>query len=179
MWGWSEFGRLAFPLFAFTLAQGVDELTLLHRVHIFRRVFFCALVSQVFFWALWGRVDFNVVLTLAMALLVSIAWDRSKGSGLVLAVAALVASVGVEFDWPGMMMALCMFGAVRTKGPGGVVLFVLGLSFVNLPNGNAWAYWALPVLLLMGNLGVQVPRVRGLFYWLYPAHMALFCLLAG
>jgi hypothetical protein len=53
-----------------------------------------------------------------------------------------------------------------------IIIAILGLFFVN---GNFLAVLALPVVFLISQVNIHVPRLRWIFYWFYPFH--LFCIL--
>ena len=72
-------GRLAFPMFAYMIANGYRH-TLSVGKYLLRLIVFAVLIQAVYAFALKGE-DINIFSTLAMGLISIIAWEKLKQSG--------------------------------------------------------------------------------------------------
>ena len=183
-------GRLAFPIFAFVLATNLaregDRIGRLRRT-MFRLGFWCG-VSVMPSW--WARAEFlpvNVFATLALGAVlcwVVETWGasgamRRLGTGLV-ALATCLAACFVEFSVPGVGLIPTLYAWRRTgrAGVAGIcaaLLILIGL--MNAAFGGATAGWitlgAVGVAAGVQCLPVQMPRLKLLFYAIYPIHLTL------
>lgn len=172
--GWTEFGRLTFPAFAFALAQGLSQLEVERVGKVVVRLVVAGAVAQLFFFWLWGRGDLNCLFTFALGAGLWWVWVSWRVALIVAVPLALWASTAVEFQWPGLVMVVATIWACR--GWGGLPAWFFGLAVLGLVNRNSWGYLVVPLVFVLQLTPLAVPRVRGLFYWLYPGHMAVLCL---
>ena len=78
----------------------------------------------------------------------------------------------MEFWWPAL--AWCFFAWCFFKRPSwpALALALAGLASLYLVNKNWWALLTIPAIYLAGALDLRVPRLRHVFYWYYPLHLA-------
>lgn len=164
--GWSEFGRLTFPLFAYALGSGLRSHADMGSVE--KRLWMWALASQVPFWLLWGRSDLNVLFALAGG--VTFVQACARRDYLLCAVLA-IGSTWVEFGWFGLGMVVASIYVARSQSLEVTCGWVASLALLGLSNGNDYALLSVPVLYLVQFVQLRVPRMRGVFYPLYPLHL--------
>jgi hypothetical protein len=175
-------GRLVFPVFAVVLAINLARPRALER-GVYRR----ALVRLVVFAALaepahallashrWGWWPLNVLATFAV--FVGCAWLIERRRWELAAALFLAGGALVEYAWPGVGLCLAVWWLYRS--PWILPAIAVGFSWASLElaNGNSLALWAVPLLVLVSRLQLDVPRLRWVFYAYYPAHLVAFWLL--
>jgi hypothetical protein len=174
-------GRLALPLFAFTLAYRLAQpQAVAHGMP--RRVMLrllaaglCAVVPRFLLASSDGGCwPLNVMFTLATG--TAIAWLCMRGGRWVpTLVMATFFFVGpfLEFWWFGLA---CFFGAwwfCRRPGVASFLGCAGGCASLYAVNGNYWALAALPLIAASPCLAIAMPRARHLFYYYYPLHLAV------
>ncbi|CAH0356062.1 TraX family protein [Aquabacterium sp. CECT 9606] len=174
-------GRLAMPLFAFTLAYNLARPATLEGgaySRVLKRLATIGAVSSVPFIALgglgWGWWPLNIMAMLFVASSIMWLWERGGKWDAAAAVAVFLAGGAfVEFWWPGV--ALCVAAWRYFKRPSWTALAVCVLSVASLYviNRNLWALAAFPVFFLASKVNPRVPRLRSTFYAYYPAHLAV------
>lgn len=170
-------GRVAFPAFVGLIAynvaaRGVPVVRYLRPVALF------AALSQVPFM-LAGFDGLNVFVTFLIGLVV---WGVRTGE---LPVWSLVSLVGAPFVDYGVFGVLLVVAAAEYAKRGTVALGVVTLALVAVAQGSiVWGMLAVGAI-AMAYLGVgiaivalgRVPAIarghRMLFYWFYPAHLAV------
>ena len=83
----------------------------------------------------------------------------------------------VEDNW--FAVAVCMTAYRYCQSPMVLRLsqFMASLAVLGLfINANQWALAVLPVILIVPYVSVSLKRNRHLFYWFYPAHLAVILL---
>lgn len=180
------FGRLAFPLFAFLLAEGAAHTRSFHKYWLRIAVF--AIVSEVpfdlaFFGQYWYTGHQNVFLTFLLALPVlwllrlSLERDRRFVWAMLPAVAAAAVAahlLNTDYGYAGVV-CITVFGIVRLLPREGRLLGVLGIAVTCLPGGTLqpWAMLAmLPILLYNGQRGRGGRWLQYGCYLFYPVHLA-------
>lgn len=185
-------GRLAFPIYAFCIAQGF--LHTRNRKRYFLQVFILGAVCQLVYFLVDGSVYLGVLISFSLSIVLMWAVDRvkkaEKGSrlcpmlflaGMLAAAGALCSFVEVDYGFPGMLLPVLLFaGEDREKG---LALFTAGLLLlcVNLGTlGGFQVQWysllTLPLLYLYnGQRGKY--SLKYFFYIFYPTHLAALYLL--
>lgn len=179
-------GRLAFPIFAFTIANGC-RLTGNPRRYL-ARLWLFALVSQPFFSLLRGARA-NVMVTLALAATAILVYTRSgkKPCVALLAFAGAAAAAFLLRSDYGIWGVSAVFAAYLAYGcfSGAAIWAVMAawLTF-SLYGGEDALYFAAMLAaitvsaLLVGIYnGKKGGDVKWLFYCWYPAHLAVLCVL--
>lgn len=167
-----DVGRAALPLFALVFGYnvarwGVDPL----RVGL--RIVPVALLSSAVWYATGAAVPLlNVLWAFALFAFAVNDWQAGRRwwAVSVLVLAGLVSEGG----WFTFGISLAGFWIYRrpadVRGYLGAVAAVAALEIVN---GSAWAMLAVPLVLAVRWWRPQLPHLRGVFLWIYPAHVAL------
>jgi hypothetical protein len=194
-------GRIAFPLYAWSLVVGSEYTRDIWRYAI--RIAVVGLIAQPFYMLGLNHtwVEPNIFLTLLLALLGIAAikehkyWSQILGP--VLAV-ILGAALQPDYGWRGVFLMLMLYGARKSKSG----LFVAFLSFTFFWGGNgspvtqvfgwrlpifdirylsdiatpffrtqALAWMALPLIVFSTNTHFKLPKWLG--YAAYPLHLAI------
>lgn len=178
-------GRLAFPLFALVLALNLarpgDRAARTARTFT-RLAIACAISVLPSIWARGQPELVNVFGTLALGTAVCwllatsghIAWRAA------LCILVAIASIHVEFDVPGVFLipAIYLWRAEARREAAVLALIVfLAVAALNGSFGGAHGWTgtllALPLAVALAYVPVEAPRLRWLFYAVYPLHLAL------
>ena len=174
-------GRLVMPIFAVVLGYNLARPgALAARVYprVLTRLGVVAAVSSVPFIALgglgWGWWPLNVMT--ALGLVVAALWLFELGgaarvsSGVAL---LLLGGLFVEFWWAVLAIAVAAWLYARRPRWSALGLAAIGFASLHLVNRNQWALAALPLIALASCVDLKVPRLRWVFYALYPLHLAV------
>lgn len=180
LWG-GALGRLVFPAFAVVVGYNLARPGLREsggQLRMLRRLLLYGVLAEPFHGALAAYVGgwwpLNVLLTFAVAVgVVALAERRRWWLG---GAVFVVGGALVEYGWPGVGLCLGVYALYRAPGPWPVAMVVLATAGLVVFNGSFVALWALPLLWLVGQLDLQAPRARSVFYWFYPVHLAAFWL---
>ena len=192
-------GRLAFPIFAFMIAEGCRHTR--SRVRYFFTIFTLAAVCQAVYWFAAKSTYFSVLITFSLAILVIYALQffreaLAAGRPLRLAVSAavLIAAVAVvwqlnqrftvDYGFWGCMLPVFPALFQQRRGATGklpldrneVHVLCLGIGLVclyqSLGGVQFWSVLSLPLLLCYsGRRGKG--NLKYFFYIFYPVHLAL------
>lgn len=174
-------GRLAFPIFAYLIAEGCFYTR--HKKRHFLEVLLVALVCQIGYFVAEGDMYLNVLFTFSLSiplvyLLLAVKNKKAPAALFLGAVAVTVAlcvlleRVGVYFDYGYAGVLLPVFAALGNKRQEKLALTALGLLLLALiMQGNQW--WGLMALLPIALYDGTRGRVRNkyAFYLFYPLHM--------
>ena len=131
-------GRLAFPIFAYLLAEGCFYTR--HKKRHFFEVFIAAIICQIGYFVAMGDMYFNVLLTFSLSvplvyLLLAVKSKRVPSyfflASVILTVVlcVLLEFVGVYFDYGCAGVLLPVFAALGNKKSEKIVLTAVGLAF--------------------------------------------------
>lgn len=184
-------GRLAFPIYAFFLAQGFRYTK--SRAKYLARLAGFALLSEIpFDYMVYGQAfawqGQNVMFTLALALL-ALACLEKGGWWMTGAVACCLAAEALRTDYGsfGVLLPVTSF-YLWPRGKGLWALVFLAMcwlwEFAPIPGAPVpmealGVAAALPLALYHGGRGTEGPVVRWGFYAVYPLHMGVLALIAG
>lgn len=176
-----QIARLSFPLFGFVLAYNLARPGTLANgaaIRIMKRLAIFVLMASIPHIVLDGRLfPFNILATLLVATATVYLFAQGgckKGYGI------LVFMVGggiVEGNW--FAVAVCVAFYRYCQSPTVLRLSLVIASLVVLGlfiNRNQWALAVLPVILLAPSVNLKMNRHKNLFYWFYPAHLAVIAL---
>ncbi|HEL4844052.1 TPA: conjugal transfer protein [Stenotrophomonas maltophilia] len=171
--GLSEAGRVAFPLFAlvmaYNLAQpGADVIKSVRRLALWGGI---AQPVHALTFGYWLPV--NILLTFALCAVAVYAAGQRKW--IVLALAAAILPLFVDYQWAGVAFVLLAWLGFRAGQP---LLTLAAFAPLCVFNGNLWSLAAIPVAVGLSHATWAVPRGRWAFYGYYVAHLALIGLLA-
>ncbi len=201
-------GRMAFPLFAFLVAEGYRHTGNFKRY--LKRMFLFALISEIPFNLMTGGAVINpfhqnVMFTFCLALLllrmVDKAWNRSWLEGLLVAVFGGCLGYGLGFltfvDFYGYGVITVLVFWLAKKIPYGRVLELAALVYINVELIGGLSYvltlwgreiWVpqqafallalIPIWLYNGQRGPGGKKWQYFAYAFYPAHILLLSLLA-
>lgn len=171
-------GRVVFPVFAFVLAYNLTRVPVERLWALAYRLALAGVVACWPYTALQGGLlPLNVMFTLALAVAVGAAWLQGRA-----AVAALLFVVGgalVDYQWFGVLCVLLGWWSLRQGGICGegrrcaLALPALFAALLVPINGSWWALLAVPLVLAASTLEGPAPRLKWLFYGLYPVHLYL------
>jgi len=173
--------RLSFPLFSFVLAYNLARPGIISNgaaIRIMKRLSIFALMASIPHIVLDGRLfPLNILATLLVATGTVYLFAQGgckKGYGI------LVFMVGggmIEGNW--FAVAVCITAYHYCQSPTALRLLSIIASLVVLGlfiNRNQWALGVLPVILLAPSVNLKMNRHKNLFYWFYPAHLAVIAL---
>ena len=163
------FGRIAFPVFAFLIAEGF--LHTRNRMKYFLQLLGFAVVSEVPWYLLNGADgSHNVLFTLALGVIALSAMEALKKDGIlcgavILSIAYFASWLGVDYEWRGilMMVVFYLFGNVNPSFPSGrkaqlFCAFPLMMHYGII--GALLACGGLPVM--MGQEGLSMAKWRSM-----------------
>lgn len=167
-------GRVVMPLFAIVLAHNLaraDEATAWRAC---RRMLAFGLLASPAFMAMQGRWwPLNILFTLALSTaVIALLMRRRVVSALAL---ALLAGALVEFWWPAVGATVAAWYWWRRPARLPTFAWAASLALLSLfyrdPWDAAWAFTAVPLVLLASRFSISVPRLRWAFYAAYPMHL--------
>lgn len=180
-------GRIAMPLFAFTMAEGFAHTR--NRKKYCSRMFLFAVLSEIpFDLAFFGKIYWghqNIMFTFGLAILALICYETIKKEKKVLSYFGAVSVVivfgvlaivlKVDYNYYGILLVF-LFYVLRQKRPlvrNGVVTLVQLL----VRGVGIYVYSALSFLPLMLYNGKKGKGWKWLFYVFYPGHLLLLFLM--
>ena len=179
------FGRIAFPVFAFLIAEGFQYTR--NRMKYFLQLLGFAVISELPWYLLNGADGtHNVLFTLALGVMTLAAFEAMKKDGMlcgavILSIAGFATWSGVDYEWRGILMM--------------VVFYLFGNVNPSFPSGRkAQLFFAFPLMIHYGIVGALLACLviacydgsRGFihgkvakygFYAFYPLHLIIISLL--
>ena len=184
-------GRLAFPLYAFMMAQGAKYTRDINKY--LKRLFIFALISEIPFDIAaklsspleiieftYQNVYFTLLLGLAAIKVHKILEEKGKAPLSVLTAAGLAAIayfMKTDYSWSGVVCIYIMYLVqdtdIRIKIPAmAAAILPTVFSMMNFNKSQLFAFFALiPILLYNGKPGRRMNRT--FFYAYYPAHLLI------
>lgn len=204
----TNIGRMAFPIFAFQIAEGFCKTRNFEKY--LGRIFIFALISEVPFNLMYsGSIFFpfhqNVLFTFALALLFLRFIDSAKRKGPVLYIAAIVFSVFIGYfagfitfvDYFGYGILTVILFYVFREGRYSHIMQLLGMIIINgfMMNGMVLRYDLFGIHISFPQQGIAVfsliliwmynekhgpdsKAIRLLTYAFYPAHILILYIIA-
>lgn len=181
-------GRLAMPLFSFSIAEGYthtrDKIKYLYRIGIF------ALISEIpFDLAFEGKIGFshqNIMLAFFLAVIALMLYDRISGEkdperkhggktalGVLIVIAISILSFLLRADYTFFaVIAVFLFYVFRKKHP--LIRAGVGVAFLSLTRTVGYycatGFSFLPLAMYNGKKG---KGLKWMFYLFYPGHLLL------
>lgn len=170
-----ELGRLVVPIFGFVLAYHLARPgALSNGVHVrmMKRLALFGAASTPMFVVLVGWWPLNVLFMLLLVVAIVLLIERG-GRGRFAAAVALfvVGGAVVEFWWPAVASCLAAWAYCRRPTTKRLVVWALATASLFIINQNLWALVALPLVLTVAQVKVDVPRSRWAFYAAYPLQL--------
>jgi hypothetical protein len=174
-------GRIAMPLFVFVLSYNLARPDAYkHGVHrrTMKRLALFGLLATPPFIALGsllaGWWPLNILFALLSLTAIIYFLEQQTISGYHIACAVfIVGGSSVEFWWPALALGIALWWYCKTPQLTPLIIAVVALLSLRIINGNYWALTALPLLITSTAVTIPVPRNKWLFYYFYPAHLAL------
>ena len=174
------FGRIAFPVFAFLVAEGFAHTR--NRMRYFLSLLLFAVISEVP-WFLLNSADgtHNVMFTLAFGVMALAAFERLREHRSLAIVAILLAALsaevsGLDYGWRGIVVILVLHLFRNKKYCQSARLLQLAFAFPFMSHyGIIGALLACSVILLYdGTRGIIHGKVAKYgFYAIYPVHLII------
>jgi hypothetical protein len=171
-------GRAVFPLFALTLARNLARAESRHMLRVVApRMLAIGVLASLPYAYLAGWYPLNVMFTLAAAVAIHATWHM--GYRHVAFWAFLLAGFVVDYQWFGLGCVLLSAWAMQRQAwP--VVVHLSAMAVMLWPvNLGWWALVAVPLFALCATLEGPAPRLKWLFYAVYPAHLVALVVLAN
>lgn len=181
------FGRIAFPVFAFLVAEGFAHTR--NRMRYFLSLLLFAAVSEVPWYLLNGADGtHNVMFTLALGVSALAAFERLREHRIlcclfILLTAWLATWLGTDYEWRGVLLIVVsyLFGIIRSMNTPIILSRMMQLLFafpLMMHYGIIGALLACAVVFLYdGTRGFIHGNVaKYCFYAFYPAHLFLLCI---
>ena len=174
----SEFrmiGRLAYPIFAYLIAEGSVRTS--NKRKYLERLLLFAFISQIPYMLVFQTLQPNILFTLVIGLyFIQMTWYRF---GILVLVGLFLP---LDYEWWGLLLPPLFVYCRERKVFGFVLISSLTLAYA-LTTGMLIQLFAIVGLLLIYGLpafkGMRVPVVnRWFFYWFYPVHLLLLFLLS-
>ena len=174
-------GRIAFPLFAYQLAVGYVHTGNVRR-HALRLALWGLVAQPAYMIAFGGGPwELNIFVTLLLGLLAMWGWEHRRWWAVALAVIPPLVqlwlpSIGPDYGVYGVLLCLVSFLFLENRQRLVTAHWVLHLTAgVLLWPAQSWAVLSIPFMLMPPRLHIR--RLRGFFYWYYPAHLIILSLL--
>ena len=190
-------GRLAFPLFAFLIAEGCRYTR--HRLRYWLQVTLLGIVCEAVYMLAGNPYYGNVLLTFSLSIALTVLWQHCQETALVnkrtaalwfavfLAAATgigyLVERVGIDYGLAGVMTPVFVaFGHHRNRSVSGwaygtvarMTWFCVALIWLvctnEWPERQLWSLLAVPLVLLYNGKAGRY-RLKYAFYLFYPLHL--------
>lgn len=183
-------GRLAFPIYAFMIAEGCKYTR--DRKRYFLSLFLLGLACQVVYFVVDGSLYLSILFTFSLSILVIYALNDLKENPCLSAGMRLGAALGgalllnqvfsIDYGFAGCLVPVFASLLHKTKHdtiPNNVAMLGLGLVLLAAESGAAqyFSLLALPLLLLYSGKRGKL-RMKSFFYIFYPAHLAFLQLVA-
>jgi hypothetical protein len=175
-----EFGRLAMPIFAIVLGYNLSRPEF-HESNAYWRVIYRLLLSGlvsvpvILMLRHVGWVDIwplNIMFLLLISTMICLLIDGGGWRDVVMALLLWgVTGFLVEFAWPGIALCVATWFYFRSGNWPYLLFALLGLLGVCALNGNMWALTSIPIIAVAAHSNFEFPRIRYVFYWLYPLHL--------
>lgn len=178
-------GRLAFPIFAFMIAEGCKYTR--SRLRYFLQLFGLALGCQIVYFIADGSMYLSVLFTFSLAVLTIFALQYCKAKPTALPILLFVTAVtavyalnrifDIDYGFFGCMLPVfaAAFHSTRFDKPLlNILMLALGLLLLwySLGGLQLYAFAAVPLLLCYSGRRGKI-KMKYFFYIFYPAHLAL------
>lgn len=164
-------GRIAFPLFAYLVVQGVERTK--NEEKYLLRLLCLALVAQIPYSILWFT-KLNTLWTLSLGL-TTILLD--KRYGWYWSITVILGTLFMQISYSFLGVAL-VYGMWKLRNRGwevAVILFSLAYAFLFKSTVELWAVAAIPVIRFPVSIKKRMPKL--FWYPLYPSQYAILALI--
>lgn len=171
----SDLSRVVFPIFAMVLAYNMRHASADSRRQSMKRLLIVAVIAQPLHVMCFGDpLTLNVLFTLLLG-----AFALYSGTPMLSLLAVLTFGWFVDYGPVGVAVVVTA-GMVFHGGAHVRLLLALAASvaLLYMVNGNWYAMAALPLVAILGQLPVTLPRWRWAFLAYYAGHLALLAAIA-
>ncbi len=179
-------GRLAYPIFAFMIAEGCFYTK--HKYRYFFEVLGIGALCQIVYFVMFGSLYMNIMIVFAFSILITFTIQKAidtRKVGMVILAAFLVGLAfflsvilpnyvkGLQFDYGfvGIILPVAVYLIPKFKLK--LAVFAAGLivlSVFNNPSVQYWGLFSIPLLMLYNGKRGKL-KIKHFFYIYYPAHM--------
>lgn len=178
-------GRLAMPIFVFTLAYNLARSDALRRgayLRTTKRLTLFGVIAMLAFLALGGINaawrPLNIMFTLLMMTAVLNFVERATVFSYVVAAGVfLIGGAVVEYWWSALAFGVTAWWYCKSPGVMPLAGSLVALAALWFINHNFWALLVIPVVFVASIVDLRVPRLRWVFYVYYPIHLFALCLI--
>ena len=178
------FGRIAFPVFAFLIAEGFRYTR--NRMRYFLQLLIFAIISEIPWYLLNGADGtHNVMFTLALGVVALATFEKLKKDGtlcccVILLIAFIATWSGVDYEWRGILVIVIFY----LFGTSGKIFFPFSRMMQLLCAFPLMMYYGIVGALLACMVLFMYDGARGFiqgkvakygFYSFYPVHLFFFC----
>ena len=178
------FGRIAFPVFAFLIAEGFRYTR--NRMRFFLQLLIFAIISEIPWYLLNGADGtHNVMFTLALGVVALATFEKLKKDGtlcccVILLIAFIAIWSGVDYEWRGILVIVIFY----LFGTSGKISFPFSRMMQLLCAFPLMMYYGIVGALLACMVLFMYDGARGFiqgkvakygFYSFYPVHLFFFC----
>lgn len=164
-------GRAVLPLFIIAISLGLSysQQPAKSMRLAASRMLLVGLVATPLYSGLRGHLlPLNIMFSLALALLVlSFYLDRRY----IAAILCVPLTAYVDYINLPVVLLIGAWLLINHRTFYNFLVFVLAILLLWLVNANFYALFAIPIAWLVLRFNWQLPRVRYIFYWLYPLHL--------
>lgn len=167
-------GRIAFPLFAYLIAQGMRNTRA--KAAYTKRLFIFALIAQIPFYFMFESAMLNVLFTFAAGAILC-----TVGPKFLLLYIPAMFIIPFEYSWWGMLLVPIFYYLHKSKKTA-IIIAVASLgAFAYLENimiqmAAVAAFFLIVKKDVLSSFNWPVPN-KYFFYWFYPAHLAVLVML--
>lgn len=173
-------GRNVFPLFAIALAVGLAQSDLIHRRNVVLRLSLWGAISAVPIFFVHDVFPLNVLFTFALGVTLYSVLRGLEFSRFVIAALILVAGFTVEFGPVGVVaVAASCFAARSSSRSEELMRWSLAAVAFSAAAQSIFVLPAFVMAFVLSSMPVELPRVRGFFYWAYAGHWSVIAALRG
>lgn len=178
-------GRLAMPIFAFTLAYHLAQPgAFANGMHlrIIRRLAFFAIISSIPYIALnkliqgWWPLNILFAFLVGTGLLALLESSTKYRNALAFLLFILGGAI-VEFWWAGLGVFFFSWRYVRSPNWIDFSGLVIAMFLLGNINGDQWAMVSLPVIFVAPYIKINIPRLKHVLYVYYPIHLTFLWLI--
>lgn len=172
-------GRIAFPIFAFQIANGYMYTS--NRIMYFSRLTTFAAISQIPYMLVLQTYNLNILFTFALSILLFYCINNKKWPGAILIISSVIIPEFTvlpqfEYSWYGVFTPLLFYLFKYSKAKLISVHLVITIVFVTFHHIQSIQYFAVIGVLICLYFPSDKFKIifnKQFFYWFYPAHLTV------
>lgn len=169
-------GRIAYPLFAYQLAQGYVNTSSYPKYMV--RLWIFALVSQMPYTLLFQTTNLNIIFTLMLSMFLIRKVDKKEYSWIPLIIVISILAP-IDYGLYGVLMPFVFYLFRKSKSSQLLVQLLLTFAYVIASNNMIQMFAVIGVIiaLFLTTDKFKININRYVFYWFYPAHLTILAIL--